>query len=513
MSQVQSAALTLAGAAALLLIAAFAVWWLRRPRAETVPRMPLTPKFPGLGRKVREDEPPVEIAPSRLARISAKPPLDYPSEIEPAPPPTVSDEPEAAPPPAEAPSIEERLDAMATAVERQAAAPRADTDRGIRLVPHIPPRDAIHVRSWLGGRPRLPETIEWPRVDGVHADFLAQIACADLPPDLWDGLGPRSGTLAFFSHPDSGGALALHLADDGPPREPAHGVGDAHFGPYGGLRFGDLAALAVRAFPEWPVDLVPGGANDDEPGFAGAADPLTDREYDIGDPAFHPFDWDSMLAMAAVLERRLKRLAIDTDAPADASDELALALADAAETNREAAAGATEIVRIIRDSAGEHAFTTADATAVLAALHAIRWVHVQHSPDPETGEHRVEVIALPLTRHHPDAPLWVHDYLALLFDHAKHAWCADPDRLSAPARAWFEPLWRGLAAREAAMMGHIPSRYLPDFDDERDVVLLELPTSGLMSRIVGDGDSLILMLRKADLAAGDFSRLRTQRAR
>src|SRR3546814_4163792 len=81
----------------------------------------------------------------------------------------------------------------------------------------------------------------------------------------------------------------------------------------------------------------------------------------------------------------------------------------------------------------------------MAALHAIRWTHVAAHPDRET-------LVLPLTRHDPRAPLWVHTYRALLFDHAKHAWCADPSRLSAPARACFEPLWQDLAAREMASM-------------------------------------------------------------
>src|SRR3546814_7907142 len=31
-------------------------------------------------------------------------------------------------------------------------------------------------------------------------------SCADLPPDLWDGLGPREGWLAVFAHPMTGEA-------------------------------------------------------------------------------------------------------------------------------------------------------------------------------------------------------------------------------------------------------------------------------------------------------------------
>src|SRR3546814_10288097 len=57
------------------------------------------------------------------------------------------------------------------------------------------------------------------------------------------------------------------------------------FGPWGGLRFGDLATLAIRAFPEWPVDVVAGA--EAPPAFDDtlASDAV---EYDIADPAFHP---------------------------------------------------------------------------------------------------------------------------------------------------------------------------------------------------------------------------------
>src|SRR5690606_11324648 len=89
--------------------------------------------------------------------------------------------PEPAPPPA---ALERALDAMASEVEARAAeGPIDDTVVRVRLVPQIPLRDAIQTRSRLGGRPRLPAALDWPRIDGVKGDFLAQIACADLPPD------------------------------------------------------------------------------------------------------------------------------------------------------------------------------------------------------------------------------------------------------------------------------------------------------------------------------------------
>lgn len=536
MSDLDTAALKLAGFALACLLVLFAAWWVRRPRpdpaAPKIPkarRIPTESRFPKLSRKVAVEQDAIEMAPSRLARISAKSALDRLNEtaddVELAPDLARKAEPAfqeesviERPAPADAglapPAIDEAiLETLASKVEEQAhlAPASSPTKMSVRLAPQIPPCDPILRKSWLGGRPKLPAAMEWPKVNGTDGDFLAQIACADLPAGLWEGLGPRSGSLAFFAEPDTGEAIALHLTDDGTPRDPPRSrVGAAYFLAYGN-RAADLAPLAIRAFPEWPVDVVSVRPDEQSPAHAesGTVDAWLAADYDLADPAFHPFDWDSMLAMAAILESRLAILPTDGVAPADANDELTLAIADAAETNREAHARADEIIAIIRESAGQGtSFSPSDATAVMAGLHAIRWTSVSSAPDPENGEDLVETLALPLTRHHPDADLWVDDYRNILFDHAKHAWCNDPGRLSAPARAFFEPVWEAMATREMASMGNFPSLFVAGFDDERDAVLLELPASGLMSRSARTGGNLVLAIRKTDLAIGDFSKLR-----
>ncbi|HWV59463.1 MAG TPA: hypothetical protein VN034_02335, partial [Sphingopyxis sp.] len=229
---------------------------------------------------------------------------------------------------------------------------------------------------------------------------------------------------------------------------------------------------------------------------------LADRGYDIADPAFHPFDWGSMTAMVALLEMRLDRLASDADA-GDASDPCAA-------INRDACERAREIIGIVHDSAARDTFSPGDATAVMAALHAIRWAKAARTVDPETGAERIETITLPLTTHRPGAVLWVQDYQTILFDRAKHAWCANPDNLSAPARAFYEPWWREMAAFEMAAVGGEPLRPLSGFDGDRDMVLLELPSSGLMSRKFGDDADLVVTIGRAELAIGDFSKARAQ---
>jgi hypothetical protein len=70
----------------------------------------------------------------------------------------------------------------------------------------IPVRDEPP-RSWIGGLPMLPDDVVWPRAPSdrhpdkgeIPLNFLAQIACADLPLELWGGLGPREGWLVFFA--------------------------------------------------------------------------------------------------------------------------------------------------------------------------------------------------------------------------------------------------------------------------------------------------------------------------
>jgi hypothetical protein len=528
MNQVESAALKLVLFTLAFLAIAFAIWWLRRPRAaHAAPRTPGESRLPRLSRKTRPELEDVEIAPSRLARVSGKAPLAQPPAIEwnddPAPTSSVESEPLA---------VEAALESHVADVERQVVRlEKSGADTGsqavgiekrdaeavtLRLVPQIPPRDAISTTSWLGGRPRLPAGTEWPKIDDQPADFLAQIDCAGLPPALWDGLGPRDGTLAFFIHRRKPDMRVLHLRDVGTPVAPPFTLNDPEgwFAPYGGLGASDLASFAVRAFPEWPVDLVavrPGEADPreegdaDEPGRA-----LYERGYDIADPAFHPFDWGSMTAMVALLEMRLGDLAMEDAPPAAASDEDADEAKRRAAINREAVERAREIIAIVHDSAARDAFAAGDATAVMAALHAIRWAAAVRTIDPETGAERTETITLPLTTHRADADLWVHDYQTMLFDRAKHTWCANPDHLSAPARAFYEPWWQDLAAREMAATGHEPFRHIADFDEDRDAVLIELPTSGLMSRRFGDGDNLVVTVDKADLAIGDFSKIRVQ---
>src|SRR3546814_21102442 len=150
-------------------------------------------------------------------------------------------------------ALETALETLASDVEEQAHRIERDEAEAValRLLPQIPPRDAISTNSWLGGRPRLAAGMEWPRIDDQPADFLAQIDCTALPPDLWGGLGPREGAPAFFLHRRRPEVRLLHLPDPCPPVAPPYALNDAEgwFGPHAGPGPGPPVPFALRPLP------------------------------------------------------------------------------------------------------------------------------------------------------------------------------------------------------------------------------------------------------------------------
>ena len=137
----------------------------------------------------------------------------------------------------------------------------------------VPVRWEEPARSWIGGLPRMPEAVEWPL--GPTTDypargptplhFVAQIACADLPPDLWGGLGPREGWLLLFLNgqdwdvmENSAAVRVLHIAELGPERAPPPGIHPVHDEVYTGPDYGFVRTQKdiPTVWRRWPVDLV-----------------------------------------------------------------------------------------------------------------------------------------------------------------------------------------------------------------------------------------------------------------
>lgn len=150
-----------------------------------------------------------------------------------------------------------------------ANAPREETVSAV-LRRQVPPRDEAP-RSWLGGLPFMPEGTEWPRsTSSEYPDqgerplhFLAQIACEDLPPELWGGIGPRTGWLLFFIDPNSctaeaeGDRAVIHTQELGSEREAPFDLGPVHDKVYTGGSYNWLDAEDVpNRWRRWPVDIV-----------------------------------------------------------------------------------------------------------------------------------------------------------------------------------------------------------------------------------------------------------------
>src|SRR5262249_11941436 len=137
--------------------------------------------------------------------------------------------------------------------------------------------------SWFGGLPQMPDNIPWPRVfKGAPLHFIGQIACADLPKQIWNGRGPRDGWLLLFvdvlqMEDDSESLLellveawqgevesehrligVLHIDRLGPERQPPedrptvrHALRD-HIGQFPP----EIRDGVPKLWRRWPVDLV-----------------------------------------------------------------------------------------------------------------------------------------------------------------------------------------------------------------------------------------------------------------
>jgi hypothetical protein len=128
-------------------------------------------------------------------------------------------------------------------------------------------------RSWIGGLPMMPESVEWPLGSTIDypkrgrtpLHFVAQIACADLPPDLWGGYGPRQGWLLLFINAqdwnveeDSETIRVLHISELGPERAPPPGIHPVRDEMYSGADYDFVRTQAdiPVTWRRWPVDLV-----------------------------------------------------------------------------------------------------------------------------------------------------------------------------------------------------------------------------------------------------------------
>lgn len=401
----------------------------------------------------------------------------------------------------------------------------------VRLVPQIPLRDVERPRSWLGGTPAMAENIPWPQIDGRDANFLAQICCADLPRDLWDGLGPRDGWLAFFIHPTDYNMHVLHLGEMGPWRKGPESLdidGWSITLPYAKTRL-----KPIKAWPRWPVDLMsvrPGEPDPRLEGWSEATHKIYEQGFDVASPEHRPFDRSTTFEMLEIAEASLVDwLAQDLITPLRQQLEQVSNWLDAAEGASEQPSNLAELRERAATLPALIEARTKGLPMFETALAQVRIVAERISATPDQTQLSQDEIAAimaelakceiiyPRTqqgsmtaRTGEGSSLWAWDFECLRLDRARHAYSRSPDALPLAMRGYFEPIWQDQAAHEMAGIGHVPFGYVHEFDLDSDVTLLELPTSNLMGWMFGDVDNLVLTIRKKDLAACRFDNINVQ---
>ena len=156
------------------------------------------------------------------------------------------------------------IDAAIEATKPKAVA--VDEPVSVLLRRQIPPCYPASSRSWLGGLPSMPNEVDWPigvnpeepNLGPIPLHFIAQICCADLPPETWGGLGPREGWMLLFANEqtylneDGQSARIIYTKELGQERSPPAGIGpiSAYRSEYMGWR------NSTTTYPRWPVDLV-----------------------------------------------------------------------------------------------------------------------------------------------------------------------------------------------------------------------------------------------------------------
>lgn len=403
----------------------------------------------------------------------------------------------------------------------------------VRLVPQVPILPGAAPRSWFGGNPSLPTGTRWPTCDGKPAAFLAQIDCSSLPPDLWDGTGPRSGWLSFFLGYENG-HLAAKILHSQPPGEPTQPPSPVEFDwlSLHETPSRDWTSLVRKAVPQWPVDVVwvsckekdplvqPKRDNDNNPRFVQYR-----MGFDLNEPGWKPFDWattllmlDTATAHAREMARRQQRYLehatktleqLSTNPGRHHDPEAARKQAEdqAARAIQSASAWETCLPQVealraeVAAEAASRPFAEARIDDLIATLAAMTM----------PGRNREQTAqAFPTVCPPQASALWLTDWATLAQHHATHLYATDPRALP---RAWREKVEEQAAfdaQREMGAMRDVPNGYVHEFAMGSDVTLLQLPTSHLMNWIWGDTYDLVLTVRRADLAKGELGRVKVQ---
>lgn len=178
---------------------------------------------------------------------------------------------------------------------KRAAVSSLGVQKRICLKPVWPQRDTGH---WVGGVPSLPEEMPWPEINGKPACFIAQIALADMPETLWQGVGPRTGWLVFFGDGETDYDIEVrHVEGDVAPR--AHPAGATYFWNLDTSAEGllHLVGSAGQVPPRWFIDVADQSTLGAVEDMAQPADPVTGESY-FFDAVHGKWVWETKHALS-----------------------------------------------------------------------------------------------------------------------------------------------------------------------------------------------------------------------
>lgn len=341
----------------------------------------------------------------------------------------------------------------------------------VRLVPMLPSSSKEDCTSWLGGRPKLPKGVEWPVIAGPPAQFLAQIDCAALPESLWQGAGPRRGSMVFFraaSH--EGGELPVRVLHVEGALSPCSPPEDQSVRP----RWPLLVQTAER---EGPFDA---GIDRAEPNWSVL------HEVDLTSSGYQPFDWTSAEMLLGCMDRLLATRAKRFGPRACAEERAHL------QRTSDGLAKLRAAIELARTE--EAVFDDVARDTLLQGLAALSLPY-----GPSVDEAPVAQL-LPLSRHRCAAQA----HFAPFERHCRQIYAENPDCLPADQRALFEPFWAHNARHETGCIG--ADDFLSPSEACEVELLLELPSSELLGWMFGEGRALRIYVAPDDLKRGVLDR-------
>lgn len=387
--------------------------------------------------------------------------------------------------------------------ERMKDAARSSERSVAILKPQIPIGEGSSA-GWFGGNAALPEGMAWPEHDGKKLLFVGQIDLAALPQDLWSGAGPRSGWLAIFL-PAQWPPKPTVLHFDGPLLETK--APPSNSADWTGIH--DFKATNSFALPKWPLIVETRSGHElhatEAHGSVQKPPPAT-----LLDPAYHPFDRDTVSLLCTALDEAVTRLAREiVRFPAMKK----LRPTDAAWFEQQRPVILDTFVRFfeiegrMRSARKLDAAEIAEFIAELATLDAYGMQYLRNDDD---GYSELVLRETKLLDWQPDGSelrYWWNRYEAGLTNHAIKAYTSVPTALPAPQRERFEIAWQNELQRGFAAMGHAPEGhiYTPHGPDSPNEVLLEIHTSKIAGFIWADCYSLVLLMDRDALRRGDFS--------